>query len=421
MTWAIIAHVMSDCPDYLPRHAAGLLQGALQVSPVVVVMGARQTGKSTLVQSEGFLGQRLYLTLDDLAARERAATEPDELVASAPQLTLDEIQREPDLILAIKRAVDSDRPRRPGRFVLTGSANLLLMKRISETLAGRATYLELWPLTRREKLGLGRTGLWSELIDRPVDDWYELVVDQEVPGADWRLESRRGGYPTPALELRSDEARALWFDGYLRTYLERDLQDLAAIENLVDFRRLMRAACLRLGGLVNQTELGRDTRIPRPTVQRYLNLLETSYQLVRLESYAVNRTKRLIKSPRLFWSDPGLALHLAGNDEPTGFHLENLVLTDLMAWRDAQVPRPEILYWRTTTGLEVDFVIEHARGLLAVEIKAGSRPGLSDTSGLRAFREEYGERFLGGLLLHTGEETQWLGKEILAAPWHRVV
>ncbi len=421
MTWAIIAHVMSDYPDYLPRHAAGLLQGALQVSPVVVVMGARQTGKSTLVQSEGFLGQRLYLTLDDLAARERAATEPDELVASAPQLTLDEIQREPDLILAIKRAVDSDRPRRPGRFVLTGSANLLLMKRISETLAGRATYLELWPLTRREKLGLGRTGLWSELIDRPVDDWYELVVDQEVPGADWRLESRRGGYPTPALALRSDEARALWFDDYLRTYLERDLQDLAAIENLVDFRRLMRAACLRLGGLVNQAELGRDTRIPRPTVQRYLNLLETSYQLVRLESYAVNRTKRLIKSPRLFWSDPGLALHLAGNDEPTGFHLENLVLTDLMAWRDAQVPRPEILYWRTTTGLEVDFVIEHARGLLAVEIKAGSRPGLSDTSGLRAFREEYGERFLGGLLLHTGEETQWLGKEILAAPWHRVV
>lgn len=391
------------------------------MSPVVVVMGARQTGKSTLVQAEEFLGDRPYLTLDDLAVRERAATEPDDLVASAPELTLDEVQREPDLILAIKRAVDSDRRRRPGRFVLTGSANLLLVKRISETLAGRATYLTLWPLARRERLGMGRVGIWSELIDCPVDDWYELVVGQASRPADWRDEARRGGYPTPAVELDSNDARAIWFDGYLRTYLERDLQDLAAIENLVDFRRLMRAACLRLGNLVNQAELGRDTRIARPTVQRYLNLLETSYQLVRLESYAINRTKRLIKTPKLYWSDPGLALHLSGSDEPGGSHLENLVLLDLLAWRDGQVPRPEILYWRTTSDLEVDFVIEHSRGLVAVEVKAGSRPGMSDSRGLKAFRDEYGNRFVGGLLLHTGAETQWLSKGILAAPWDRVI
>lgn len=414
---------MSDYPSrpYLRRYAARLLERALQVSPVVVIMGARQTGKSTLVQSEEFLGERLYLTLDDLDVRERAANDPDELVASAPYLTLDEVQREPDVILAIKRAVDSDRPRRPGRFVLTGSANLLLMKRISETLAGRATYLTLWPLTRREQLGLGRVGLWSELLERPADDWYDLVTRQELPSADWRAEARRGGYPIPALELNSDDARAVWFDGYLRTYLERDLQDLAAIENLLDFRRLMRAACLRLGGLVNQTELGRDTQIPRPTVQRYLNLLEVSYQLVRLESYAVNKTKRLIKTPKLYWSDPGLAIHLSGIGEPTGFHLEDLVLLDLLAWRDAQVPRPEILYWRTTTDLEVDFVIELPRGLVAVEVKAAARTGLSDVRGLKAFRDEYGDRFLGGLLLHTGDETQWLSKGILATPWHRII
>lgn len=411
---------MDDYP-YLRRYAAGVLERAMGGSPVVVVMGARQTGKSTLVQTEPFLADRLYLTLDDLATRERAATAPDDFVRSAPRLTIDEIQREPGLVLALKRAVDRDRPRIPGRFVLTGSANLLLMQRISETLAGRATYVTLWPLSRREKLGLGRVGLWDELVATPVTEWYDLVRGQKAPPANWPAEARVGGYPTPAAELGSDEARALWFDGYLRTYLERDLQDLAAIDNLLDFRRLMRAACLRLGNLVNQTELGRDTGIPRPTVHRYLNLLETSYQLVRLEPYAVNRTKRLIKTPKLYWSDTGLALYLGGADRPAGFHLENLVLTDLLVWRDAQVPRPEILYWRTAAGLEIDFVIEHRRGLVAVEVKAGTRPGPADIRALQAFRDEYPDLFVGGLLLHDGEETQWLSDRILGTPWRRVV
>jgi len=415
---------------YLHRHAAKLLQQALEVSPVVVLMGARQTGKSTLVQSEPFLtgeqragasGDRLYVSLDDLAARERAREAPEDFVRSAPRMTIDEVQRHPDLILAIKQAVDQDRPRRPGRFVLTGSANLLLLERISETLAGRATYVTLWPLTRRERLGLGRVGLWEELITTPVDDWPELVRGQEDLPGDWRREARLGGYPTPSVELTSDEARTLWFDGYVRTYLERDLQDLAAIDNLLDFRRLMRAASHRLGNLLNQAELGRDTRISRPTVHRYLNLLETSYQLVRLEPYAVNRTKRLIKSPKLFWSDTGLAFHLGGDTQPTGAHLENLVLTDLLAWRHARVPRPEVLYWRTAGGIEVDFVIEHRDGLVPIEVKAGSRPGLGDLRGLQTFRDEYPDLFQGGLLLHTGDETQWLSDRILAVPWHRVV
>lgn len=409
---------------YLRRLAAETLRQALEVSPVVVLMGARQTGKSTLVQSEPVLAKqedRLYLTLDDLGARERAADDPDAFVRSAPRLTIDEVQREPDLILAIKRAVDSDRPRRPGRFVLTGSANLLLMRRISESLAGRATYVTLWPLSRREGLGLGRAGLWGELIETPVDDWHDLLRCEESPAADWRAEARTGGYPVPALELGTSRARALWFDGYLRTYLERDLQDLASIDNLVDFRRLMRAACLRLGNLLNQAELGRDTRIPRPTVHRYLNLLETSFQLVRLEPYSVNRTKRLIKTPKLYWTDPGLALHLSGEDEPTGHHLEDLVLMDLLAWRDGRIPRPEVLFWRTTNDLEVDLVIEHRGGLMPVEVKAGRRPGPGDYRALEAFRDEYPDLFTGGLLLHGGDEIQWLSRGILAAPWHRVV
>lgn len=410
---------MSDS-FYRPRRATVLLEQASTVSPVVVLMGARQTGKSTLVTTEPALSDRLYLTLDDLDVRDRARSAPDDLVRSAPKLTLDEVQREPDLILAIKRAVDEDRPRRPGRFLLTGSANLLLMQRISESLAGRATYASLWPLTRRERLGSAETGIWSALLAAEVAAWYDLVREQDARGADWRAECRAGGLPVPALELSGAAERSLWFDGYVRTYLERDLQDLASIDNLVDFRRVMRAAALRVGNLVNRTEIGRDTEVPRTTASRYLDLLETSFQIVRLEPYAVNRTKRLVKSPKLYWSDPGLALHLAGA-EPAGAHLENLVLGDLLAWRDALVPRPEVLYWRTSTGLEVDFVVEHDERLLAIEVKSSARLRGRDLRGLEAFRAEYPDRFHGGLVLYDGTDVRWLADGILAAPWHRVL
>ena len=407
-------------PAYIPRFAAHLLRRALTVSPVVVVMGARQTGKSTLVQNEPSLAEHLYLTLDDPDVRERARVAPDELVRSAPRLTLDEVQRDPDLLLAVKRAVDQDRPRRNGRFVLTGSANLLLMQRVSESLAGRATYVNLWPLTRRERLGCGTPGIWSALLTTPVADWQRMIeAESEVP-ADWRESVLESGYPVPALELPDQNASALWFDGYVRTYLERDLQQLSAVGDLIDFRRLMRAASHRLGGLVNQAEIARDTGIPRATVQRHLNLLETSFQTVRLPAYSVNRTKRLVKGPKLYWSDPALAAWLDGADELTGAHLENLVLVDLLVWRDGQVPAPEVLYWRTTTDREVDFVIESGARLLAIEVKAAA-PRYADTTGLRLFREEYADRFAGGLLLHGGDDIQQMGEGILAVPWWRVL
>jgi predicted AAA+ superfamily ATPase len=276
-------------------------------------------------------------------------------------------------------------------------------------------------MTRREQRGLGSAGMWSELLSTPVAEWYDLVRAQEAPREGWRELARRGGYPTPATELADDEDRSLWFAGYVRTYLERDLQDLSAIENLVDFRRLMRATCLRVGNVMNQADLARDAGLSGATAHRYLNLLETSFQLIRLEPYAVNRTKRIVKSPKTFWCDTGLAMSLAGEAEPRGAHFENLVLTDLLAWRDAQVAPPQILYWRTSTGLEVDFVIEHDAGLLAVEAKSGARVGGSDASGIRAFREEYGDAVIGGLVLYDGAETFWLADRILAAPWWKVL
>lgn len=401
----------------LPRLVGAALSERLRVMPAVVITGARQTGKSTLVERL-VPGDRIYRSLDDFDVLDLARRDPDALLSGRNPLTLDEVQRQPRLLPALKRAIDRDRV--AGRFLLTGSANLLLMRQVSESLAGRASYLTLWPMTRREQRGLGAAGRWEELLATPDADWRDLLVARDDHAEDWRALARRGGFPTPAVDLARPAERDIWFDGYVRTYLERDLQDLATIAALPDFRRLMRAACLRVGQIVNQTELGRDVALPQPTVHRWLNLLETSYQLVRLPAYAVNRTKRLMKSPKMYWADTGLALHLSGG-EPNGAHLENLVLHDLLAWRDARVQPAELGYWRTSLGEEVDLVIETDGKLLPIEVKATARPRLADCIHLRTFRAEYGKKARAALLLHTGKTLEWLAPDVLAAPWWRVL
>lgn len=413
---------MSSWPiSPLPRLTQRGVTKALSLFPVVVVIGARRTGKSTLVRSTPPLAGYRYVTLDNAEIRGIASAEPGTLFG-AGGLILDEMQRVPDLMLAIKEAVDT--APQMGRFVLTGSANLLLLKQVSESLAGRARYLTLWPMTRREQLGMGEAGMWSDFFTHTRTTWPAQIEGQIAPNEDWRHLAVRGGYPEPALRFPNpgqDADRRELFEAFIQTYLERDLRDLASIASLTDFRRLMRAAALRIGNVVHQTDLARDVSLPRTTVQRYLDLLEVSYQLVRIEAYAVNRTKRIIKSPKLYWSDTGLALALAGSTEPSGAHLENLVLTDLLVWRESQPGRPTVLYWRTDTGAEVDFVIEWNGRLLAVEVKATGRPGYGDARHLRTFLQEYGSEVVGGLLLHTGEDVYWVSEGILAVPWWRVM
>ena len=410
----IIIHGMTS----LPRILGPALASALAAHPVVVLTGARQTGKSTLAQGPDPVGDRLYLTLDDLDVLEQATTDAASLLTRAPRVTIDEVQRAPSLLLGIKRLVDRRRVR--GQFLVTGSANLLLMQRVSESLAGRATHLTLWPMTRREQLGLGRGGLWPELLAARDREWLDLTSSHRgIPG-DWRTLARRGGYPTPALELDNDAQRATWFAGYVRTYLERDVANVSSVSNLPDLRRLMRAACLRLGQLLNQTELGRDVALPQPTVHRWLNLLETSYQLVRVPAYAVNRTKRLIKTPKLYWADAGLAHHIAQNETLTGAHLENLVLSDLLAWRDSHLRAAEVMYWRTASGEEVDFVIEAGDAVIPIEVKASKRPTSKDARHLVSFRREY-PRSRAALLLHDGDVMEWIASGVLSVPWWRIL
>ena len=386
--------------------------------PAVVLSGARQTGKSTLAKDIGQDTRKFY-SLDDINVLDMAQNDPKSLTSESGLITLDEIQREPKLLLAIKHDIDLNR--QPGRFLLTGSANLLLMQKVSESLAGRASYLNLWPLTRREQLGQGSCGIWEQLIGNDERTWIDIIAADKTDMEDWRSFARRGGFPVPAIHHTTVEERQIWFNGYMQTYLERDLQQLSIISALPDFQRLVRAICFRLGGLSNQTNLSHDTSIPQPTVHRYLNLLETSCLLVRLTPYFVNRTKRLVKSPKLYWCDVGMALHIAGQNEPNGVHLENIVLQDLVTWRAGRMDRVEIHYWRTTLGEEVDFIIETGGRVLPVEVKASKRPHIGDAAKLRIFRQEYGNLSRSGLLLHTGDEISWLTDDVLAVPWWRVI
>ena len=419
MTWVIITHTMGHMTEVLPRLLHQALQATLGVFPVAIVTGARQTGKSTHVRLPEVIDQRTYLSLDDVLLRDQARNDPELFLGRGERLIIDEVQHAPDLLFAIKRRVDERRQR--GQYILTGSSNLLLQGDVSESLAGRAGYLTLLPLTRREQQGRGSAGLWPELLASSVSSWPDLLSSSDVPTEPWEGLALRGGYPVPAHDLETDAERALWYGGYASTYLERDLRQLSAIEHLADMRRLMSALCLRLGGLLNQAELSRDLGLPSSTVQRYLNLLEVSYQLVRLPGYSANRTRRLIKAPKIYWSDAGLALHLAGETSPRGAHLENLVLTDLLAWAGASAERPTILHWRTAKDAEIDFVVELPGRLLPIEVKAARRVSGADARHLRAFREDYAETAPGALLLYGGDEIFWIERGILAAPWYRVV
>ena len=387
---------MVDLHKIKPRLQSPILAQVLTQYPVVVVHGARQTGKTTLVQESPICQGRTFLSLDDFDVRDVAQSDPTALFIGRDCITLDEIQRQPDLLLAIK--ADVDRQRQPGRFLLTGSANLLLMERVADTLAGRAVYFSLPPLTwaEVEERGYGRT--LDILIEQETIDQVLRALPASVPEPNRPLQEavRAGGYPVPALAADAG-FRAHWFDGYVQTYLERDLRQLSAIDQLMEFRRLMQWCALQNGRLLNTASLAADAGLAAATARRYINLLEISFQVTRVPAYAVNRGKRLVKAPKLLWTDTGLAAHLAGiadsdslvRGREWGFWLENWVGNHLLVWAGLRVPRLNITHWRTSNGREVDFVVETGRRLIPVEVKATPRPSSRDLAGLNAFLDTY--------------------------------
>jgi len=386
--------------------------------PVVVVVGARQTGKSTLVRH--IAPDHRYLTLDDLDILDQARRDPDSLLTDPP-LILDEVQRAPELLLAIKRRVDI--ARRPGDFLLTGSAQFALMKNVADSLAGRAVYLELSPFCPLEWVATSRAEALIESLfsmESPISLWQKYAGEEDWKG--WML---RGGF-APAIEIADPSDRAIWFGGYVQTYMERDLRELSVVNSLADFQRMMRIAAHRTGRLLNQSEIARDAGLAQATCHRYLNLLETGFQITRLQPYTVNPATALVKSPKLYWGDTGLAAWLAGihrisdieKRDDRGFWLEQAVFQTLQAWCGNDSVRRRVSTWRTRGGEEVDFILEQDRKCVAIEIKTGCRVRMDDTRALRSFAASIKktDTFVRGVVLHGGDTARPLANDILALP-----
>jgi predicted AAA+ superfamily ATPase len=390
--------------------------------PVVILHGARQTGKTTLTQLPEIGTGRTYLTLDDFQVLDIAQRDPIALFVGRDQITLDEVQRRPDLLLAIKSDVDQNRT--SGRFLLTGSANLLLMEKASESLAGRAVYCSLPPLTwaEIEQVASG-TCLDILLKADSVGQVHELLSDDLIVVQRTLAEAiLAGGYPVPALS-DNHAFRTQWFDGYVQTYLERDLRLLSATENLVEFRRLMQIVALRNGTLLNIASVANDAGLSPTTARRYMNLLEISFQIVRVPAYAVNRGKRLVKSPKVLWTDTGLAAFLAGlfdqdmlvESREWGHWVESWVGIHLLIQASLKNPRVSVFHWRTSNGHEVDFVLEWGQKLIPLEVKTTRRPTHKDLRGLHMFLETYPKANFG-VLACLCEKPHMLSSKILAVP-----
>ena len=397
---------------YLSREITPRLERALRRVPVVVLSGLRQTGKSTLLQNEAGLARgHTYRTLDDFATLAAARVNPESLLEGAA--ILDEVQRCPELLVTLKRSVDEQR--RPGRFILSGSANLALLGHVSETLAGRASYFTLHPMTRREqRKATGHEPFLVKFLGSPAlpSGKADPVTEREV---------LRGGLP-PAC-LGPAEGVAEWFRGYAQTYVERDVRQLSQITDLVAFRTLAQLAALRTGQVLVISTLARDAKLNAVTAGRYIDLLEASFLIRRLPPFLKNRSSRLVKSPKLHFTDSGLAAHLAGittlepgrDDLLRGALFETYVAQNLAALLEAHLPEAQMGYWHEQGRHEVDFVIEAGRRVFALEVKAATRWSESDLSGLRAFLERT-PACVAAVLAYNGKEAVKLDGRLFAIP-----
>lgn len=407
----------SKSKPYRERWITPYLQSAIKDHSVIVLTGARQVGKSTLLlNAEPFRNWRFH-TLDDFDVLEQARSNPEALWAGTNQVILDEVQKAPDILLAIKKTVD----RNPGRyqFVLSGSANLLLMKQVSESLAGRAIYFVLDPMSIGEMHNRSNPDVLVRLLNGEFPAESSLREDLPDP-----TESILRGFMPPLLNLNSSEAWTRWWEGYVATYLERDLRQMAQIDALLDFRRVMELAALRSAQLINQSEISRDAGLSQPTTHRYLNLLETTHLFERLPAYTANHTTRLLKAPKAFFNDPALAVFLSGYFElddlrkarEYGSYFETFVYHHLRILARLMTPSARLYFWRTIDGNEVDFVLEYGRRLLAVEVKRTDNLGYRDTAGLRLFLEKH-PKTSAGLMVYGGKEIKRFDEKIVAIPW----
>lgn len=406
---------MKNTPIY-PRWVEPEIAEALLDTPVILLAGPRQAGKTTLVKQFAAQQSLRYITLDDELTLLSAREDPVGFIRNLDRAVIDEIQRVPQLLLAIKKSVDEDR--RPGRFLLTGSANLMALPAVADSLAGRMETLFLLPLSQSE-------------IELKSANWIDSVfsgriLEMNQPALGSQLIDRvlGGGYPE-ALTRSTAKRRITWAKQYLDALIQRDVREIAGIEKLDQLPRFLRVLAQTAGQMCNYSQLGGHLGLDGKTVSRYVGVFEQMYLLKRVDVWAHNRLKRLIKTPKLQFIDSGLLAALLeltteqvqSDRTRFGSVLETFVFGELLKHVSTANGDYNLMYYRDTDQFEVDLVIENAIGqLVAVEVKATATLKQSDLRGLKKFASQAGEQFRMGVLLYDGTETVPLGGGIWAAP-----
>lgn len=394
-----------------PRIAEALLD-----TPVVLLAGPRQAGKTTLVRQIAAQQGLRYLTLDDELTLLSAREDPIGMVRSLDRAVIDEIQRAPQLLLAIKKSVDEDR--RAGRFLLTGSANLMTLPTVADSLAGRMETLQLLPLSQSEIASRSENWIDSAFAGRL------LQVDQPALGHDLVECVLRGGYPE-AISRTTAKRRVVWARQYLDAIIQRDVRDVAQIEKLDQLPKFLRTLAQTAGQMCNYTQLGGQVGLDAKTAARYVGVFEQMYLLKRIDVWARNRLSRVVKTPKLQFMDAGLLsalLDLTAQEVHQdrlrfGNVLETFVFAELLKHTTTSDGDYRLLYYRDADQFEVDVVIENAAGqLIGVEVKASATVKEKDLRGLKKLASLAGSQFKMGVLLYDGAETMPLGCGMWAVP-----
>ena len=401
--------------SFYPRLIESRIREALADTPVVLVAGPRQAGKTTLVRQMATHGMR-YLTLDDELTLLSAKDDSVGMIRSLDRAVIDEIQRAPQLLLAIKKSVDEDR--RPGRFLLTGSANLMTLPAVADSLAGRMETLALLPLSQSELQGSTANWIDAAFAGSLLQSVTPIVGQALVETV------LRGGYPE-AISRIAPRRRTVWARQYIDAIIQRDLRDVASIDKLDQLPRFLRSLALVSGQMCNYTQLGSQVGLDSKTAARYTGVFEQMYLLRRVEVWARNRLKRVVKTPKLQFLDTGLlatlldlgAAEVQHDRSRFGSLLETFVYGELLKHSATAEGDYRLLYYRDMDMLEVDVVIENSAGqLIGVEVKASATVKAGDLRGLKKLASVAGDQFRMGVLLYDGTETMPLGDGLWAAP-----
>jgi len=400
---------------YIERSIERVLKKAVKEFPAVVLTGPRQSGKTTTLKHL-FGKDCQYISLEPPDVRAAAMTDPRGFLNQySPPVIFDEIQHAPDLLPYVKERIDENRRER-GQYILTGSQNLLLIRSVTESLAGRAAILKLLPLSYREAAGDPNCAL----------PWESGRTGKDLPGLSYlELWKRflRGTYPE--LIAEGDRAFSLWHASYVQTYLERDVRGLRQIGDLTLFQNFLRTIAARSGQLLNLADIGRDLGIALNTVKQWMSILEATFQIIILRPYFVNIGKRLVKTPKVYFIDTGTLCYLAGLKDAEhaasgplgGVIFETGVVAEIMKRCVHSGQDPHLYFWRTSHGSEVDIIVEQGGKLIPIEAKLSGTPRLTMAPGILAFRKDFPRNTERGYIIHPGDMKLSIAPNVLALPF----